>query len=126
LKVSLKKVTKTPLDFEVKSKEITFKGYLQYNADKLILLKAGLSGKIDADCDICANEFKLEVDEDIEFFISDGIYEKSEESLLDVVEALDSIADLEELMNSEIELIKSDYISCPNCKKKGASEEEAF
>ncbi|MFA5234653.1 MAG: hypothetical protein WC390_09655 [Sulfurimonas sp.] len=126
MKVSLKKVTKTPLDFEVKSKEITFKGYLQYNADKLILLKAGLSGKIDADCDICANEFKLEVDEDIEFFISDGIYEKSEESLLDVVEALDSIADLEELMNSEIELIKSDYISCPNCKKKGASEEEAF
>ena len=126
MKVSLKKVSKTPLDFEVKSNEITFKGYLQYDADKLILLKAELSGKIDADCDICANEFKLDVDEDVEFFISDGIYEKSEESLLDVVEALDSIADLEELMNSEIELIKSDYISCPDCKKNGASEQEVF
>ncbi|MDQ1268031.1 MAG: hypothetical protein QG560_674 [Campylobacterota bacterium] len=123
MKVSLKKVTKTPLDFEVKSKEITFKGYLQYDADKLILLKAELRGKIDADCDICADEFKLDVDEEVEFFISDGIYEKSEDSLLDVVEALDSVADLEELMNSEIELIKSDYISCPNCKKSGASEE---
>lgn len=126
MKVSLKKVTKTPLDFEVKSDEITFKGYLQYDADKLILLKAELRGKIDVDCDICANEFKLDVDEEVEFFISDGIYEKSEDSLLDVVEALDSIADLEELMNSEIELIKSDYNSCPNCKKSGASEEEAF
>jgi hypothetical protein len=123
LKVSLKKVSKTPLDFEVKSNEITFKGYLQYDADKLILLKAELSGKIDADCDICANEFKLDVDEDVEFFISDGIYEKSEESLLDVVEALDSIADLEELMNSEIELIKSDYISCPDCKNSDNSLE---
>jgi len=123
LKVSLKKVSKTPLDFEVKSNEITFKGYLQYDADKLILLKAELSGKIDADCDICANEFKLDVDEDVEFFISDGIYQKSEDSLLDVVEALDSIADLEELMNSEIELIKSDYISCPNCKNSDNSLE---
>lgn len=123
MKVSLKKVSKTPLDFEVKSNEITFKGYLQYDADKLILLKAELSGKIDADCDICANEFKLDVDEDVEFFISDGIYQKSEDSLLDVVEALDSIADLEELMNSEIELIKSDYISCPNCKNSDNSLE---
>jgi hypothetical protein len=126
LKVSLKKVNKTPLDFEVKSNEITFKGYLQYDADKLILLKARLSGKIDADCDVCANEYKLEIDEEIEFFISDGIYEKSEDSLLDVVESLDSIADLEELMNSEIELIKSDYNSCEDCKKNSASEEEAF
>ncbi len=119
--MSLKKVSKTPLDFEIKSDEITFKGYLQYDADKLILLRAELSGKIDADCDICANEFKLDVDEDVEFFISDGIYQKSDDSLLDVVEALDSIADLEELMNSEIELIKSDYISCPDCKNSSAS-----
>ncbi len=126
MKVSLKKVNKTPLDFEVKSNEITFKGYLQYDADKLILLKARLNGKIDADCDVCANEYKLDIDEEIEFFISDGIYEKSEDSLLDVVEALDSIADLEELMNSEIELIKSDYNSCEDCKKISASEEEAF
>lgn len=104
------------MEFEVKSDEITFKGYLQYDADKLILLKAKLSGKIDVDCDICADEFKLDVDEDIEFFISDGVYEKKEDSLLDVVEALDSIADLEELKNSEIELIRSDYIVCEKCQ----------
>ena len=117
MKVTLRKVGKIPLDFELKSDEITFKGYLQYDSGKLILLKATLSGKIDTDCDICAEEFKLDVDEDIEFFISDGVYEKQEESLLDVVESLNSTADLEELMNSEIELIKSDYNSCPKCKQ---------
>ncbi|DAB27685.1 MAG: hypothetical protein A2513_10045 [Sulfurimonas sp. RIFOXYD12_FULL_33_39] len=126
MKITLRKVTSTPLEFEVKSDEITFKGYLQYDADKLILLRAELSGKIDVDCDICADKFKLDVDEDIEFFISDGVYEKKEDSLLDVVEVLDSIADMQELKNSEIELIKSDYIVCENCKKNGYSEEKSF
>lgn len=123
MKILLRKVSSTPLDFEVKSGKMTFKGYLQYDADKLILLKAKLSGKIDLNCDICADEFMLDVDEDLEFFISDGIYEKDDDLLLDVVEALDSSIDLEELMNSEIELIKSDYHSCESCNKSGVSEE---
>jgi hypothetical protein len=116
MKIILRKVGKTPLDFEVKSNEMTFKGYLQYDTNKLILLNAKLNGKITTDCDVCADEFKLDVDENIEFFISDGVYEDNEDSLLDVVESFDSVADLEELMNSEIELIKSDYNRCKNCK----------
>ncbi|MCF6341142.1 MAG: hypothetical protein L3J10_10415 [Sulfurimonas sp.] len=115
MKVTLRKVGKTPVDFEINSNEITFKGYLQYDANKLILLKAKLDGKIITNCDICANEFKLDIDEEVEFFISDGIYEKSEEAILDVVESLDSMANLEDLMNSEIELIKNDYNSCEDC-----------
>ncbi len=126
MKIILRKVGNTPLDFEIKSDKITFKGYLQYHADKLILLKAKLSGTIDADCDICADKFKLDIDEDIEFFISDGIYEKDEDNLLlDVVESLDSTVDLEEIMNSEIELIKSDYHRCEKCKNT-ISEQEVF
>ena len=116
MQITLRKVGKIPLDFDVKSDEITFKGYLQYHGDKLILLKAKLSGKITTDCDVCAEEFKLDVDEDIEVFISDGVYAKHEDSLLEVVESFDSTVEIEDLMNSEIELIKSDYNSCENCK----------
>jgi hypothetical protein len=121
LKITLRKVTKTPLDFVVKSGEITFKGYLEYHSGKLILLKANLSGFLIKPCDICAEEFKLAVDEEVEFFISDGIYEDDSSIELDVVESFDGIADVEELLNSEIELIKSDYHSCDNCK---SSDEE--
>jgi hypothetical protein len=116
VKVSLRKVSKTPLDFEIKSDEITFKGFLQYDSGKLILLKAKLSGKVNTDCDICADEFKLDVDEDVEFFISDGIYDSKNEVLNDVVESMDSTADLDEILLSELELIKSDYKCCENCK----------
>ena len=116
MKVTLRKVGKTPLDFEVKSDEMTFKGYLQYDSGKLILLKANLKGLALTECSKCGEEFKLPVDEEIEFFISDGIYEDDNSIELDVIESFNSQADLDELLNSEIELIKSDYHSCKNCK----------
>lgn len=116
MKAALKKIGNTPLDFEIESKKITFKGYLQYHSGKLILLKANLRGLVDAECNRCGKEFDLPVDEKIEFFISDGIYEDNDNIEIDVVESFDSIADLDELLESEIELIKSDYHSCDNCK----------
>jgi len=116
--ITLRKVTKTPLDFEVESGEITFKGYLEYHSGKLILLKATLCGLLKKNCDTCAEEFKMLVNEEIEFFISEGIYEDHNDSNLDVVESLDGIIDIQELLNSEIELMKSDYHSCKNCKNE--------
>lgn len=113
--VTLRKITKTPLDFEVKSNEITFKGYLEYHAGKLILLKADLKGLVGAECSTCGEDFSLEVDEKVEFFISDGLYD-GDDIDIDVVESFNSIADLDELLISEIELVKSDYHSCTNCK----------
>jgi len=116
LKVVLRKVNKTPLDFEVKSDEITFKGYLEYHAGKLILLKADLKGFVDTECSKCGEEFRLSLDEKVEFFISDGLYEDENNIDIDVVESFNSLADLDELLNSEIELVKSDYHNCDNCK----------
>ena len=118
MKVVLRRVNKTPLDFEVKSNEITFKGYLEYHTGKLILLKANLNGLLEKSCDVCAEEFKMPLNEEVEFYISDGIYEDNNDIELDVVESFDGNADIEELLNSEIELIKSDYHSCDNCKNE--------
>jgi len=116
VKVLLRKVTKTPLDFDIKSNEITFKGYLQYHSGKLILLKADLNGSVDTECNSCGENFKLHLDEKIEFFISDGLYNDENNLDIDVVESFDSSADLDELLNSELELIKSDYHYCDSCK----------
>ncbi len=115
MKISLQKITKTPLDFEVKSEKMVFKGNLQYDTNKLILLQAKLSGSLQTDCSVCANEFEKSVDEDINFFISDGMYESASDTLVDVVECFDSMIDMDELLNAEIELVKSDYNNCPEC-----------
>jgi len=116
MKIKLIKVGQTPIDFEEKSNEITFKGYLQYDTNKLILLKANLSGQIHTDCNVCADEFELDVNEEIEIYLHSGVYKGENNSLIDVVECFDDTADLSEILNSEIELIKSDYNTCKNCK----------
>ena len=118
MKVTLRKITKTPLDFDIKSDEITFKGYLQYHSGKLILLHADLKGTLDTECNQCGEELKLPLDETVEFFVSDGLYEDEANIELDVVESFDSTVDLNELLNSELELIKSDYHSCEKCENK--------
>lgn len=123
MKFSLRKVTKTPLEFEVKSDEVTFKGYLEYHSGKLISLHATLKGSLPKDCDICAEEFVLSVDEEINFFISDGVFNAEAPLDFDVVESLDGNADIEELLHSEIELIKSDYHACESCALR---EDEIF
>ena len=115
MNVSLRKVTKTPLDFEIKSNAINFKGYLEYHSGKLILLKAELTGFVEKSCDVCAEEFKLSLEEKIEFFLSDGIYEDNNNMDLDVVESLNGIVNIEELLESEIELIRCDYHTCASC-----------
>jgi len=116
LKIALYKITKTPLDFIIKSNKIIFKGYLEYHSGKLVLLKADLDGSLEVTCDRCASEFEIKLDENVAFFISDGIYKDEEGIELDVVESFNSIVDLEEILSSEIELIKSDYHSCENCR----------
>jgi len=116
MKITLRKVTKIPLDFEMKSEEITFKGFLEYHSGKLILLKANLSGLLEKPCDICGEEFQMSIDEDVEFYISDGVYEDANDIELDVVESFDGSVDIKELLDSEIELIKCDYHSCEDCK----------
>ncbi|WP_321777554.1 hypothetical protein [Sulfurimonas sp.] len=116
MKIKLIKVGKTPLDFDIKSNEMTFKGYLEYHANRLILLDAKVNGSLGVQCSQCGDEFKLSLNEDIKFYLCDGAYDDSDNIALDVVESFDSQVDLEELLNSEIELIKSDYHSCQDCK----------
>ena len=116
MKIALHKITRTPLDFEVKSDKIIFKGYLEYHTNKLVLLQAGMHGTLDVACDICAEEFSMQIEEDIAFLISDGIYKDDGNIELDVVESFNSNVDLEDILSSEIELIRSDYHNCKNCK----------
>jgi uncharacterized metal-binding protein YceD (DUF177 family) len=116
MKITLRKVGKTPFEFENTVDNITIKGYLQYDNGKLILLEAQLQGMLEVTCAICAEEFELEVDEELKFYISDGVYVDEDNTLIDVVETQDGILDVDQLVRSEIEMIKSDYHCCEDCE----------
>ena len=116
MKITLRKVGKTPFEFEKKTDTIELKGFLQHDKENLILLDAKLKGNIETECAVCGEEFDLEVDEDLKFYISDGVFVDEENSYIDVVETQNGELDVDELLNSEIELIKSDYHCCEFCE----------
>ena len=119
MKILLRKVTQTPSEFVLESDKITFKGYLEYHDRTLTLLHAELQGEFNKPCDVCAEDVAITLDEEIEFFLSDGVFRSQEdENALDVVECLDGEANLNEILHSEIELIRSEYHTCKECENK--------
>ncbi|MDX9967287.1 MAG: hypothetical protein RBS26_09830, partial [Sulfuricurvum sp.] len=65
----------------------------------------------------CAEPIETPLNEEVSFYLSDGIYKGNEEEF-DVVEIDTATIDMDELFRSEIELIRSDYYCCSNCEGK--------
>lgn len=117
MKIGFTKIGKEPLPFEVSKEEVIFSGTLVKFSRSLIELEAKITGKLEIPCDICAEDFKNSVNESVKFHIADGIY-KDDDSEYDIVEIENSIVDLNEILESEVELYKSNYFYCENCQNK--------
>lgn len=123
MKISFKKLGSQPLHFEVNRDKAFFSGDLIMKKSNLAQLNGTITGSISIPCDICAEEVEKPLNEEVAFYLSDGIFEGNDEEL-DVVEIDRSMIDMEELLNAEIELIKSDYFCCKNCE--GTSLDREF
>lgn len=123
MKIAFKKLSSQPLHFEVNRDNALFSGDLILKKSNLAQLNGTITGSISIPCDLCAEEINKSLNEEVAFYLSDGIYEGSETEM-DVVEIDQSTIDMEELLESEIELIKSDYFCCENCE--GTSLDREF
>jgi uncharacterized metal-binding protein YceD (DUF177 family) len=115
MKIECRRIGKTPLEFRLENEGVEFIGTIVFQKGSLFYLNGHIGGSFNAPCDICAEPFDTILDEKIEILISDGVYEGMDEAL-DVVEVFDSVIDMEEILHSEIELIKCDYRRCVNCE----------
>ena len=116
MKIGFAKVGTTAIPFEISKGNLNFSGTLSKFSRYLIELEAKITGDLEVTCDLCAEEFTDSVNESVKFHLSDGLSKVENESLEDIVEIEDSIIDLDELLVSELELYKSNYFSCENCK----------
>ncbi|MFV0481708.1 MAG: DNA-binding protein [Campylobacteraceae bacterium] len=116
MQIAFKKVVKEGLDFSLHVKETKFFGKVYPKRDSLVLCQGDIKGEVSHICDRCGKDMVLDVNEKVEILISDGIYEGDTDEF-DVVEFYDGLIDFDELLNSEIEAIKSDYHYCENCLK---------
>ena len=123
MKIAFRKLSSQPLHFEVNRDNALFSGDLILKKSNLAQLNGTITGSISIPCDICAEEVEKPLNEEVTFYLSDGIFEGNDPEL-DVVEIDQSIIDMEDLFQSEIELIKSDYYCCTNCE--GTSVDREF
>ncbi|RLA72549.1 MAG: hypothetical protein DRG24_02665 [Epsilonproteobacteria bacterium] len=117
MNISFNRIGKLIQDFEIDSGDASMKGTLELSRRDSVMMNAHLSGKLELPCDVCAEPFDIMLDEDVRILLYNGIYNGSD-SEYDIVEVEDSMINMDELMHSEIELIKSDYHRCETCKTK--------
>jgi len=115
--IPFRRIGNVPTDFDLTEENVHFKGELIQKKGNLVQLNGTITGSISIPCDLCAENIEKPLDEEVSFLISDGVFTGNEDEL-DVVEIDQSTININELLHSEIELIRSDYFCCSECEGK--------
>ena len=116
MKISFKKIPASGVNFETSLEQIKFYGKLEKKSKNLVRCIGKLEGTLLCQCARCGDEMTLDVNEEIDLFASEGMYQSGEE-LIDVVEFFEETVDLDTILLSEVETMKSDYNYCFTCKE---------
>jgi hypothetical protein len=115
MQIPFRRITTDPQPFSLSKKGLSIEGTLRKYRSGLVLLEAKMGGELVVDCYLCGESFAIMPDEKVEFLISDGVFHGQDENY-DVVEMHEGVIDLDEIFDSEIALIESDYHACDKCK----------
>ena len=113
MQIEFRKIPYQDSSFSIQHKEVLFEGSFKRDGSRLVSVDSLLSGQIDLQCDRCGEEFISSIHEPLIFKVSDGNFSGED---MDIIECENSIIDFDEIAQSEIEAIRSDYHYCDTCK----------
>lgn len=125
MKIEFKKVPQTPKILEAESDSVKIEGTFCKISQSLVKIDAQLTGNTHILCCRCGETEDIEVNEKLNFLLSDGIFKGDEGEDL-VIEVEDGLIDFDEIIQSEVEAIKSDYHICEQCSKDNGDFEKEF
>ena len=118
MKIEFKKIPTTGIHFEASLDEVKFFGEALKTGKTMVKCTGQLEGILPHVCDRCGESFELAVNERVEVFAQEGLYEGQEsEELLNIIEFFDGSIDVDTILQSEIEAFKSDYHYCGQCEQ---------
>jgi len=115
MKIEFRKIPYTKSDLKITDDLLICEGTFFKESSRIVAVDMTMSGQTTVDCDICGDTFDLSIDEVQKFKVCDGI---SEDEDLDMIECQNHIVDFDEIVQSEISSIKSDYHYCDKCKNE--------
>lgn len=124
MKIEFKKVPQDKKELNVSFNSVNIEGTFCRISPTLVKIEAKLKGEITVDCSRCPNELTLELNEDLNLIISNGIFKGDEDDFL-VIE-VDETIDFDSIIDSEINSIKSDYYLCNICENSTSIFEQEF
>lgn len=116
MRISFSKITANGSSFETSLDKLEMRGELKKVSKNLVSCKAQLQGETEHQCDRCAESMLLNINEKLELFFHDGVYDGQDENL-DIIEFFDEEIDFVEVINSEVASIKSGYFYCATCSE---------
>ena len=125
MKIEFRKVPQTTKELVVDYNSVKIEGTFCKISQSLVKVDAVLKGSTDIDCCRCGITEVIEVDEELHLLLSDGVYKKDESEYL-VIEVENGLIDFDEIIESELNSIKSDYYICKNCLQLGDNFEKEF
>ena len=125
MKIEFRKVPQTTKELEFDYNSVRIEGTFCKISQSLTKIEANMSGTTDIDCCRCGQTDVITLDENLEFLISDGIFKGKESEDL-VIEVENGVIDFDEIVESELQSIKSDYYLCENCSQDNNLLEQEF
>ena len=112
MKIEFRKITKDKKTFLLEKDDLIFSGNFRRLTNSTVEMEYSIKGKLLHSCDGCAEDFELDINESSLLEVSDGAYSGDN---IDIFESFDGFVDFDEIFQSEIEAIKSDYHYCKKC-----------
>jgi uncharacterized metal-binding protein YceD (DUF177 family) len=121
MKIEFRKVPFTPKEFKTESNSVKIEGTFCKISPSLVKIDSKLTGNTTVNCIRCGEEDTITLNENMNFLLSDGIY-KSDSHNDEEID--DNIIDFDEIIESEISSIYTDYHICSNCADSDFIEKE--
>jgi len=117
MKIEFRKIPLHSSDFELYSDLVKFSGTFSKISSKLAKVEGSIEGPCEVDCYKCGQSFTTDLDEEINFLVSDGVYSTNGDEEELVIEAQNHTLDFDEILHSEIESLRSEYFTCDSCNE---------
>ena len=125
MKIEFKKLPFTEKEFSNEFDSVKLEGTFCKISATLAKVKSTLVGNTVVECCRCGKDYAIKIDEELDFLLSDGVYENDELEEL-VFEVENSTIDFDQICESELTSIKSDYHICDKCLKNENNIEKEY
>lgn len=124
MKIEFRKVPHTPKELSASYSSVKIEGTFCKISPTLVKVQGNITGDLTLVCSRCGEEDAVTLDEESNFLICDGIYKSDSDEDELVIEIDDGIIDFDEILQSEISSMQSDYHICPKCEDCDFVEKE--